>query len=195
MSWIQNDFFFIIPCLIVGFTVHEFFHAYASFKLGDYTVKEEGRLTLNPIKHIDLVGFISLLILRFGWAKPVQVDPHYYKNHVKGMIIVALAGPLSNLALAIIGILFNLIFKDGALGLFLTYFWAMNLGMCIFNLIPIPPLDGSKVFGYLINGKGYREFLQYEKYGFILVIILSYIGFFSYIMNPIFEFVINFIYL
>lgn len=184
----------MIPCIIIGFTVHEFFHAYASYKLGDFTAKEDGRLTFNPLKHIDLLGFISLLVLKFGWAKPVQVDSYYYKNPVKGMIIVSLAGPFSNLILAIIGILLNFVFKYDSLGLFLMYFWMINLGMCIFNMMPIPPLDGSKVFGYLINGKSYKEFLQYEKYGIFLVIILAYVGAFSYIMDPIFNLIINFIY-
>lgn len=194
MFWVQNHYLLVIPCIIIGFTVHEFFHAYVSFKLGDYTVKEDGRLTLNPIKHIDWIGFVSLIILGFGWAKPVQVDPHYYRKPMRGMMLVSLAGPLSNLVLAIVGIILNLIFRYELLGLFFTYFWMINLGMCIFNLFPIPPLDGSKIFGYLVNGESYRDFLQYERYGFMLVIILAYLGVFSYVMNIVFDFVLKFIY-
>lgn len=184
----------IIPSIVVGFTIHEFFHAYTSYKLGDYKAKENGRITLNPIKHIDIFGLVLLFIIGFGWAKPVQVSPNYYKKPAAGMALVAIAGPLSNFILALIGIGLNLIFKYDTLGLFLTYFWMINLGMCVFNLLPIPPLDGSKIFGFLVSGEDYMDFLQYERYGFIALIVLFYMNAFTYIFNPIFSFVHHFIY-
>ena len=184
----------VLPSIVVGFTIHEFCHAYASYKLGDYRAKEDGRITLNPIKHVDAFGLLLLLIIGFGWAKPVMVSPNYYKKPAAGMALVAIAGPASNFILALIGIVLNLIFKEGIVGLFLIYFWMINLGMCVFNLLPIPPLDGSKIFGFLVSGEDYMDFLQYERYGFIALIILFYMNAFTYIFSPIFSFVHNFIY-
>ena len=194
MFWMEKELILIIPCIVIGFTVHEFFHAYTSYKLGDYTAREDGRVTLNPLKHIDIIGFISLLLLGFGWAKPVQVNPRYYQNSAKGIALVSIAGPLSNFVLAIIGIILNIIFKYEYLGLFFTYFWMINLGMCIFNLIPIPPLDGSKILGYFMPSDGYQAYLNNEQFGLVLLLLMIYTNIFSYITTPIYEFVYHFIY-
>jgi len=147
-----------VPGVIIGFTVHEYCHALAAYKLGDTTVKEDGRLTLNPAKHIDIVGLIFILIAGFGWAKPVQFYPSMLKNPKRDKAIIAAVGPLSNLLL---GVLFIFILK----GLLILpaanekifdildylinvlYYWAFtNIALFVFNMFPIPPLDGSHVF-------------------------------------------------
>jgi Zn-dependent protease len=147
-----------IPGIIIGFTVHEYCHALAAYKLGDVTVKEDGRLTLDPIKHIDIVGLIFIIFAGFGWAKPVRFYPHLLKHPTRDKVIIAAVGPFSNLLL---GILLVLIIK-GLWLLHLTdvkamdivdfiteilYYWAFtNIGLFVFNMLPIPPLDGSHIF-------------------------------------------------
>ena len=171
--------------LIVGFTVHEFSHALTSHIEGDDTARRMGRLTFNPIKHIDLLGFILLLVVGFGWAKPVQVDPYNLRHGRLGMSLVAFAGPLSNFVLAfVLGLVFRLDllpvvtdtrFVSGVVDIlgfaaFLAIFFNLILG--IFNLIPLPPLDGSKVVGGLLPGSLYRPYLQFERYGWIPLMAL-----------------------
>jgi len=190
----QHNLIYVIPCIIIAFTVHEYFHAYVSYRLGDNQAKNDGRLTLNPIKHIDVMGFVFLLALGFGWAKPVMVNPNAYKNPRKGTMMVALAGPLSNLVIAIVAIILNIIFKQYEVSMFFFYLWMINLGLCIFNLIPIPPLDGSKVIGYFMSANSYQDFLKNQWIGFVLLIVMIYMNIFSYIMNPIFSFVVRLIY-
>ncbi len=166
--------------LIIGFTVHEFSHALTSHIEGDDTARRMGRLTFNPIKHIDPLGFILLLVVGFGWAKPVQVDPYNLRHGRLGMSMVALAGPLSNFVLAFV---LGLVFRFGLLPVvtdtrfvsgivdilgfaaFLAIFFNLILG--IFNLIPLPPLDGSKVVGGLLPGSMYQGYLRFERYGWI----------------------------
>jgi Zn-dependent protease len=147
-----------IPGIIIGFTVHEYCHALAAYKLGDTTVKEDGRLTLDPIKHIDIVGLIFIIIAGFGWAKLVRFYPHLLKHPTRDKAIIAAVGPFSNLLL---GILFILIIKglwllqltDGKIIdvvdfiIEIFYYWAfINVGLFVFNMFPIPPLDGSHIF-------------------------------------------------
>ena len=166
--------------LIVGFTVHEFSHALTAHIEGDSTARRMGRLTFNPVKHIDLLGFLLLLVVGFGWAKPVQVDPFNLRHGRLGMSLVAVAGPLSNFVLAfVLGLVFRFdllpIVTDTArisgvteiLGFaaFLAIFFNLILG--IFNLIPLPPLDGSKVLGGLLPRALYYPYLQFERYGWI----------------------------
>ena len=166
--------------LIIGFTVHEFSHALTAHAQGDDTARRMGRLTFNPVKHIDLLGFLLLLVVGFGWAKPVHVDPFNLRHGRLGMSLVALAGPLSNFVLAFaLGLLFRFdllpIVTDTArisgvaeiLGFaaFLAIFFNLILG--IFNLIPLPPLDGSKVLGGLLPRALYEPYLQFERYGWI----------------------------
>lgn len=176
--------------LIIGFTVHEFSHALTAYGEGDQTSRRMGRLTFNPVKHIDLLGFLLLLVVGFGWAKPVQVDPYNLRHGRLGMSWVALAGPLSNFVLAfLLGLVFrlnllsepNLYSLTGLLGfaLFLIIFYNLILG--IFNLIPLPPLDGSKVIGGLLPNALYYPYLRFEQYGWIPLVglvgvnlILSY---------------------
>ena len=171
--------------LIVGFTVHEFSHALTAHVEGDDTARRMGRLTFNPIKHIDLLGFLLLLIVGFGWAKPVQVDPYNLRHGRLGMSLVAFAGPFSNFVLAfILGLVFRLdllpiVIQPSRISgfaeivgfaAFLAIFFNIILG--IFNLIPLPPLDGSKVLGGLLPRALYRPYVQFERYGWIPLIAL-----------------------
>jgi len=178
----------------VAFTVHEFAHAFASFKLGDHTAKQDGRLTLNPMRHIDYMGFIFLLITGFGWAKPVMVNPSYYKNEQKGMALVALAGPLSNIILGIIGIILHFIFISESFVIVFFYFWMINFALCLFNLIPVPPLDGSKILGLFFKGEAYQAYLKHQFIGFILLMVIIFSGVFGIIINAVVTFVLRIIY-
>lgn len=168
-------------------TVHETSHGYAAYRLGDPTAKNAGRLSLNPIKHIDLLGFLMMLVAHVGWAKPVPVDPRYFKDPKRGMALTALAGPVSNFVLALLVLaLGSLVFRF-ALGsefaayvlLFLCYTAVLSVGLGLFNLIPIPPLDGAKIFYAVLPDKLYATMLRYERYVRFLVLILAWAGAFS----------------
>jgi len=156
MDW--QRILYYLPGVILGLTVHEFCHAFCAYKLGDSTARDQGRLTLNPLKHIDIIGFLFLIFAGFGWAKPVEFNPEKLKNLRRDKALIAAAGPLSNLLL---GILFSLMLKallnyiDGNelnftvfvehLLYILLYAASINFGLFIFNLLPIPPLDGSHI--------------------------------------------------
>ena len=168
-------------------TIHEMSHGYAAYILGDPTAKDAGRLSLNPVKHIDLLGFLMMLVAHVGWAKPVPVDPRYFKDPKRGMALTALAGPVSNFVLAILVLgVGSLIFRFG-LGtefvayvlLFLCYTAVLSVGLGLFNLIPIPPLDGAKIFYAVLSDKLYVTMLRYERYVRFLVLILAWAGVFS----------------
>jgi len=194
----------IILSLIAVFTaivLHEFSHGYIAFRLGDPTAKMQGRLTLNPLAHIDPIGTILvpivLVILRspflFGWAKPVPINPNYFRNPYKGMFYVAIAGPLMNIALALgasaIGRLailitpLSLLYGRGFFAYFVQtmfflvgFFVIINIILAVFNMIPIPPLDGSRVLTYFLPPEGKRVMMQLERYGFLIVLALLYLG-------------------
>ncbi len=168
-------------------TVHELSHGYAAYRLGDPTAKNAGRLSLNPIKHIDLFGFLMMLVAHVGWAKPVPVDMRYFKEPKKGMALTALAGPLSNVVLALLilamGSLLLWFAPDSIvtayLVLFLCYTAVLSAGLGLFNLIPIPPLDGAKIFYAVLPDRLYRTMLYYERYVRFGVLILAWLGVFS----------------
>ena len=178
--------------VLVTLTVHEYCHAYAAYKLGDPTAKSTGRLTLNPIKHLDPIGALCMLIFHFGWAKPVPINPRYFKKPKRDFAIVALAGPLSNLIIAFLSVLIylslNVLFiktnhSDAFLrsviqnaGLFFYLFHVINLGIAIFNLIPIPPLDGSRILNVILPEKTYFKIMRYERtiyYGMLAWLLLG----------------------
>ena len=147
---------YVIPVILIAISCHEFAHGYVSHKMGDPTPKADGRLTLNPFKHLDLAGTLCLLFFHMGWAKPVRINTAYYKNKKKGTILVSLAGPCMNFLLAFISLfIFGLLAKYGSetsygiyIGEILAYYSAIiNIGLGLFNLIPFPPLDGSNVLG------------------------------------------------
>ncbi len=182
----------VLPFLILSLCVHEFAHGYVAYKLGDNTAKNMGRLTLNPLAHLDVVGTISMIFFSFGWAKSVPVNPYYFKNPKRGMAITALAGPVSNFLMAFIGTVayvlywrFTKTYSSQIIYAFL-YFIQVNLVLMAFNLIPFPPLDGSKFVYAILSDKAYFKLMQYERYGMVAIIFLSYFGFFSnYLSNAV----------
>ena len=166
--------------VLITLSIHEFSHAYAAYKLGDNTAKSFGRLSLNPIKHLDPIGALCMVLFHFGWAKPVPINARNFKNPKKGFAIVALAGPLSNLLLAFISAFIYLLtyslLKDVAFTseflfsiaknalTFIFIFHSVNVGLGIFNLIPVPPLDGSRLLNAFLPPKIYFGIMRYERY-------------------------------
>lgn len=189
------DILLYVPITLIAITVHEFAHGWVSSKLGDPTPSYEGRLTLNPLAHLDLVGTLLMIFTGFGWAKPVGVNPMYYKNRKRGMALVAIAGPLANFISAFIGVIlfYTLTLIRIKTGLQGTLFSALqeifrlfvirNLTFMVFNLIPIPPLDGAKVLGMFLPDKIYYTILQYERYSMLLIMLLSLSGTLSKVLS------------
>ena len=188
--WDGLDFTYILSILLglvpslLCITLHELSHGLVAYKLGDDTAKRAGRLTLNPIKHLDPMGLLMMLVFHVGWAKPVPVNMFKFKNPKRGMAITALAGPVSNLVIAVV-----FMFLYGAAYIPLgqsdagSYFLSMlqltayiSLGLAIFNLIPISPLDGSKVLFSFMSDERYYKLMRYEKYGGIIMFLLVATG-------------------
>lgn len=187
------DFLYIIIIYFISLTVHEFAHGFVAYKLGDPTAKDSGRLSLNPIRHLDPVGLVMMVLCRFGWAKPVPVNPNYFKNPKKGMMLTAIAGPASNLILAFISAFFAqfthiclyMAAQNNHRGFteffavtatVFTLMSAINIGLAIFNLIPVYPLDGSRVLGYFMPNSFDRFMVKYGTYiyiAFFVVLLLT----------------------
>jgi Zn-dependent protease len=194
MSYLANRLL-MVPIVLIALTFHEFSHGWVSSKLGDPTPRMTGRLTLNPLAHLDPVGALLMVITGFGWARPVQINPGYYKNPKRGMAITAAAGPLSNLVLAFaVMLIYTLIlilnYRWGLFGSsidtissFVIMFVRVNLCFMVFNVIPIPPLDGSRVLGVFLSDRAYFKLQQFERYSFILIIVLSLLGVFDRIIG------------
>lgn len=193
-------FLYLVPVFLISLSFHEASHAYVSYRLGDPTAKNMGRLTLNPLKHLDVLGTIIMLVSRFGWAKPVPINPMYYKDKKKGTMLVSLAGPLSNLLLALAASfpLLFLVSRFGPLSLvnfsivsvlynFFSLLFVININLAAFNLIPVPPLDGSKILSGILTPRLYFKFMQYENYiGMIfLLVVFMFPGVLGRIMSPI----------
>ena len=188
MDWLSMLLFVMsgVACLIC-LTVHELSHGLAAYRLGDPTAKLNGRLTLNPLSHVDWVGLFLLLAVGVGWAKPVPVDPRNFRDPKAGMAITALAGPLSNFLLALISLgagslMLHLGFTSRAAAyilLFLCQLAVLNVGLGLFNLIPIPPLDGSRVLTMLLPQEAYRWLARYERFLIVAVVLLAWSGFFG----------------
>ncbi len=170
-----------VVAVLVCMTVHECSHGLVSYWLGDPTAKRTGRLSFNPLHHLDWLGALCMLLFRFGWAKPVPINPNYYKNFRLGTVLVSIAGPISNILLAFLTLLIYGIVQIFVPipDLVLTFVWTMvfmNLGLAVFNCLPVPPLDGSKVVFALLPEKAYRVVLRYERYGFFVLMILIYLN-------------------
>lgn len=165
-------------------TVHETCHGLAALALGDPTAKRQHRLSLNPLRHIDWFGLLMMLVAGFGWARPIPVNPNYFKKPRQGMALTALAGPVSNLLLALLLLIparliytyaHYSVFNQTALD-FLTSTAALSIGLGLFNLIPIPPLDGSKVLAVLLPERAYRWLMRYERFGIFALWLLVALG-------------------
>lgn len=179
---------FRLPALLVAIVFHEYAHGAVSDRLGDPTPRWSGRLTLNPLAHLDVVGTLMLVVFGFGWAKPVPVNPLYYSDRRRGLVLVGLAGPLANVVLAFLALL---IWKVGGRSLgqvvSVILYWTIqyNVWLSVFNLIPIPPLDGSRVLAGLLRGRQAYLFGQLERQGWFLLLILLWTGLITVIMVPI----------
>lgn len=187
-----------IPGLIIALSLHEYAHARVAVAMGDFTPRMMGRLTLNPAAHIDPIGLVMLLIARFGWAKPVVINPSNFRDPKKGEILVALAGPAMNFFIAFIAMAV-IVFYTVALRtqmsvglhevLWLIVLYNINFG--IFNLIPLPPLDGSKVFMQMLPYEMQYKFLGLERYSFLIFVVMIATPILSYILVPIARFIIT----
>lgn len=187
MDWAGlADFLLTAVAVLLCLTVHETCHGLAAYALGDPTAKQERRLSLNPLRHLDPLGTLMMLVAGFGWAKPVPVDMRYFKHPKSGMAVTALAGPVSNFALAYLSLLVRAVLfpfyqlSGGAVVTaavnFTTNLAALSIGLGIFNLIPIPPLDGSKVLEGILPDELYYTILRHERIGMILLAIVLWSG-------------------
>ena len=195
-----------VAAVFLCLTVHETCHGLAALALGDPTAKSMHRLSLNPLHHIDWLGLALMFTVGFGWAKPVPVDPRYFRKPKQGMALTALAGPVSNLLLALLLLLFSRLIYDFApysdlwnlLFGFLLDTAGLSIGLGVFNLVPIPPLDGSKVLAAFLPDHAYFQLMRYERYGMLLLIFLSFRGVgggvISAVINWVWNLFVNLIY-
>lgn len=180
-----------IPGLLIALVIHEYAHAQVADWMGDDTPRMMGRLTLNPVAHIDPVGLMMLLVARFGWAKPVMINPGNFRNWRKGEIFVALAGPVSNLITGFIALVVQLIFAklnlftSTALPMVLQLIVLYNVNFAIFNMLPLPPLDGSRVLMCFLPTEWSYKLAGIERYSFLILIALMMTPVFTYILIPL----------
>lgn len=180
------DYFIKALVLFTAVPVHECAHAWAAEKMGDDTGRKQGRITLNPFAHLTLWGSLMMILVGFGWGKPVSVDPRNFKNPKKGMVLTSLAGPASNFIMAFLSMIvykalaFLSLAKDSStldmLATVFVYITLINISLAVFNFLPIPPLDGSKIFNAILPEKWYFTVMKYENFIFIALIILLYSG-------------------
>lgn len=195
------SYIYLIPGILLAITLHEFAHGWVSWKLGDPTPKQEGRLSLNPLHHLDPLGALCMLFFRMGWAKPVMINPYYYKNKKAGVALVSLAGPMMNVLTGAIGIVIlawmEVSAYTGSLSVnsfvntvytMLYYFSMLSINLAVFNLIPIPPLDGSKILGIFLPDSALEWFSRYDKYCMIILMVALYMGILDAPINAAFDF-------
>lgn len=184
---------YLVPTILISLTVHEFSHGYVAYRLGDPTAKAMGRLSFNPVKHLDFLGTLLLLFTGFGWAKPVQINPMYFNDIKKGTMLVSLAGPLSNVLLAILSniVLISTISMRNTAGLIIGTFayimYFININLAVFNLLPIPPMDGSKILAGILPNRQYYKILEYERYVQVVLILIVFLmpGVLTTLMKPL----------
>lgn len=180
--------------VLVAIIPHEMAHGYAAYLCGDETAKNDGRLSLNPLHHLDPIGTICLIFFKFGWAKPVMINPNNFRDRKKGTFFVSIAGVLTNFILAIISVIImkHIRLNDFVFELFMNIFW-FNIILGVFNLIPIPPLDGSKLLFSFLPLKYEYYLIKYEKYGYIILLLLIMSNNLDKILIPMVNFMINLI--
>ncbi len=198
-------FLLSLPVILLSLTVHEVSHGFAAYKLGDPTARNFGRLTLNPLKHLDPLGTLMMVLFHFGWAKPVPINTRHFKKPRRDMAITAAAGPLSNICLAFIGILLysiyykilfsspkilsieNVILQNIILyfGEMLYMLFSLNLSLAVFNMLPIPPLDGSRILYIFLPPKLYFGVMQYERYIQLGLMLVLWMGLFDGILTKL----------
>ncbi|HIQ36972.1 MAG TPA: site-2 protease family protein [Desulfocapsa sulfexigens] len=193
----------LAPPILLALTVHEFAHGYVAYRLGDPTAKNLGRLTFNPLKHLDPIGTLAFFIIKIGWAKPVPVNPNYFRDPRKDMLWVALAGPAVNFVLAVISAILTKVVWFIAASIpyspiaeailvpvnevLMASVW-INLVLCIFNFLPIPPLDGSKILAGMLPPEAALKYASVEKYGFVILMLLAFSGILSKMIIPVISF-------
>lgn len=208
-SWLIS-FLLTLPIALISLSVHETAHGYVAYKLGDPTAHNLGRLSLNPLKHLDPIGFLCMTLGGFGWAKPVPVNARYFKNPRRGMAITGIAGPISNLLLAMLFALFYeilfAVLKDVVFTSEFAYYVALislqflslaaylNVALAIFNMIPVPPFDGSRFLYVMLPSKFYFGIMKYERIVMIVLLVLLITGFLDRPLNITTNFVLNAIY-
>jgi Zn-dependent protease len=199
LAFSLNDLPYIAAVLLIAFTVHEFAHAAVAYAFGDDTAKEEGRLTLNPAKHLDPFGTLLLFLAGFGWARPVPVNRFKLKRPRLGSILVSLAGPMSNFLLAVLGFLLLYTFASFSWGWqmpvwmthFIDWFIWLNLVLFVFNLLPLPPLDGYRIIEDIMPTHIRVKMVEWEQYGILIFLILIITPLQAYTIDPIFNVVLR----
>lgn len=201
------ELLYTIPCVLIALTFHEYAHGYIAYKLGDQTARNFGRLTLNPLKHLDPIGTICMIFFGFGWAKPVPVNTRHFKKPRRDMALTAIAGPIMNLILAFIGILLYRVmivtvnvsytassYKDIVILSAFTlvqFFYSVNLSLAVFNLLPIPPLDGSRLLTLALPPRAHIWVINHERYISLALLVLLWTGILSFplsfLVNNIFR--------
>lgn len=180
-----RDILLRVASVFLCLTIHETCHGLAAYALGDPTAKRAHRLSLNPLRHIDWLGLLMMVVAGFGWAKPVPVNPNYFKKPKQGMAVTALAGPVSNLLLAILLLLIarGVYIRAALTGSFSATWFAflldtasLSVGLGLFNLVPIPPLDGSKVLAVLLPDRAYDWLMHYERFGMLVLVMVISVG-------------------
>ena len=180
-----RDILLRVAAVFLCLTIHEMCHGLAAYALGDPTAKRAHRLSLNPLRHIDWLGLLMMVVAGFGWAKPVPVNPNYFKKPKQGMAVTALAGPVSNLLLAILLLLIarGVYIRAALTGSFSATWFAflldtasLSVGLGLFNLVPIPPLDGSKVLAVLLPDRAYDWLMRYERFGMLVLVMVISVG-------------------